>query len=114
MGVRHVTPWGLWPSGDSRPIAVLPFDAPELTRGYGLVWQEGIDDLGRFLIAAIELAGGVQAWLIRHDTDPNPGTVVQVDAAADVAEAQSRLADAMKLDLRDLLWLSPARMVRLS
>lgn len=106
MGVRQVPPKP-WPSGDSRPIAVLPFELPELTARYGLDYEDGVDDLDRFGLAAIELADGQQAWLYKHDGDPNPGIVVRVDARADPDEAKRLLLDALGLDCQDLWWAGP-------
>lgn len=107
MNVHQVKPWEQWPSGDSQPIAVLPYDLPQLSARYGLDYQEGIDDLDHYHVAAIELANAEQAWISRHDSDPNPGTVVHVDAESDVAEAQSLLLDALGLDRDELLWAAP-------
>ena len=104
MNVHQVQPWAQWPSGDSRPIAVLPDDLPELAARYGLTYQEGIDDLGHYRLAAIALADGEQAWLFKHDGDPNPGTVVLADAASEVWTTQSRLLDALGLKREALLW----------
>jgi hypothetical protein len=107
MTVHQVQPWEEWPSGDSRPIAVLPFAIPELSKRYGLTFREGIDDLDRYRLAAIALANGEQAWLFGHDGDPNPGTVVHVDAASDIWEAQSLLLEALDLDRGELIWAAP-------
>jgi hypothetical protein len=107
MTIHQVEPWAQWPSGDSRPIAVLPYSLPELTERYGLEYQEGVDDLDRYRLAAIALANGEQAWLYKHDNDRNPGTVVHVDAAADVEETQSLLLDALSLHREALLWAAP-------
>lgn len=107
MKIHQVKPWKQWPSGDSRPIAVLPYDLPELTERYGLEYHDGIDDLDRYRLAAIELANGEQAWIFKHDSDPNPGTVVHVDASSDVEEAQSLLLDALGLDREVLSWAAP-------
>jgi hypothetical protein len=48
MRVQQVSPWKQWPSGDSRPIAVLPFGLADLSARYGLEYEEGIDDLDRY------------------------------------------------------------------
>jgi len=108
MAVRQVTPWKQWPSGDSRPIAVLPFGLTDLAARYGLEYEEGIDDLDRYYLAAVELANGEQAWIYKHESDPNPGTVVHVDAKSDVAEAQAMLTDVFSLKREDFLRAAPA------
>lgn len=107
MGIRQAQPWERWPSGDSQPIAVLPYELAELAARYGLEHDEGIDDLDRYRLAAIELANGEQAWISKHDGDPNPGTVIHVDATSNVEDAQSLLLDALSLGREDLLWAAP-------
>jgi hypothetical protein len=107
VAIHQVTPWTRWPSGDSRPIAVLPFELAELSDRYGLKFQEGVDDLGRYCVAAIELARGLQAWISKHNDDSNPGTVVYVDANADVAKALPRLIKVLGITREALLWTAP-------
>jgi hypothetical protein len=107
MAVHQVIPWAHWPSGDSRPIVVLPFEVKELASRYGLKFQEAIDDLGPYRLAAIELTKGAQAWISKHDSDPNPGTVVYVDAGADIEKAQLRLIKALGITRHALLWAAP-------
>ena len=104
MAVNQLIPWARWPSGDSRPIVVLPFEVNELASQYGLTFREAIDDLGPYHLAAIELTKGSQAWISKHDSDPNPGTVVYVDARADLTKAQSRLIKALGITRHALLW----------
>jgi len=107
MNVRQVSPWRQWPSGDNRPIAVLPIDAATLSDRYGLAFVADIDDLDRYHLAAIALSDGQQAWLIRYEGDPGPGTVVLVDGAADIEAAQSALAKALGLERDAFLWAAP-------
>lgn len=107
MNIRQVKPHEHWPSGDSRPIAVLPFDIPTLVERFGLTFREGLDDLDRYQLAAIALGDGQQAWLIRYEGDPSPGTVALVDRGADVEDAQSLLAEALGLTRDAFLWTAP-------
>ncbi len=107
MKVRQVNPHKHWPSGDSRPIAVLPFDVADLSARYGLTFEEGIDDLDRFRRAAIELDNDQQAWLTKYEGDRSPGIVVLVDSGNDVEEAQSLLGKALGLKRDAFLWLAP-------
>ena len=86
---------------------MLHFDLSDLARRYGLTFEEGIDDLGRYRLAAIALANGQQAWLTRHDSDPNPGTVVLVDSEFAVEEAQTLLGEALGLARDAFLWVAP-------
>jgi hypothetical protein len=108
MRVQQVSPWEQWPSGDSRPIAVLPFSLADLSARYGLEYEEGVDDLDRYYLAAVELGNGEQAWIYKHESDPNPGTVVHVDAKSDVEKAQAMLADVFGLKREDFSWAAPA------
>jgi len=108
MRVQQVSPWKQWPSGDSRPIAVLPFGLADLSARYGLEYEEGIDDQDRYYLAAVELANGEQAWIYKHESDPNPGTVVHVDAKSDVEEALAMLTDVFDLKREDLSWAARA------
>ncbi|MGH2616431.1 MAG: hypothetical protein ACRDJC_14405 [Thermomicrobiales bacterium] len=107
MKIHRVKPWKQWPSGDSRPIAVLAYDLADLAQRYGLTVQDGIDDLDRYRLAAIELTDGQQAWFTKHDGDPNPGTVVLVDSDVDVEKAQSLLGKALGLERDAFLWTAP-------
>ena len=107
MAVHQVRPWEQWPSGDSCPIAVLPQTIAEISSTYGLTFEDDIDDLDRFRLAAIALANDQQAWLVKYDNDANPGTVVYVDARADVEKALSLLVSALGIERGDLLWLAP-------
>ena len=107
MKIHQVKPQKHWPSGDSRPIAVLPFGIATLADRYGLTFEEEIDDLDHYRLAAIQLSNGQQAWLTRYESDPGPGTVVHIDRNADVEVAQSLLGKALGLKRIAFLWLAP-------
>ena len=106
MPVRQIAPYR-WPSGDNRPIATLALDPAELTARYGLVFEEGWDNLDYLQRAAIELADGSQAWLMRHRGDRSPGTVVYVDAAADFGRARNLVLQALELTPAAFIWVAP-------
>ena len=107
MKLHQVSPQMHWPSGDSRPLAVLPFTIADLSSRYGLTFDAGIDDLGRYHFAAIELGEGQQAWLTKYEGDANPGTVVLIDSDADVDDAQSLLGRALGVKRDAFLWMAP-------
>lgn len=107
MTIHQVKPQKHWPSGDSRPIAVLPFAIADLADRYGLTFEDGVDDLDRYRLAAIELGNGQQAWLTKYEGDPGPGTVALVDSDFDVDDAQSLLGKALGLKRDAFLWLAP-------
>ncbi len=96
-----------FPSGDSRPIAVLAGEPSTLARRYGLHFAEGLDDLDRFQFATIDLGDCCQAVLYKHFGDANPGTVVRIDANADVSSARRELTVRLALTDADILWWSP-------
>jgi hypothetical protein len=107
VNIRQVAPWANWPSGDSKPIAVLALEPKELAARYGLTFRKGLDDLGAYRLVAVELSNGVQAWISNHDGDPNPGSVVYVDAGLDIAKAQTQLVNLLGISRDDLLWAAP-------
>ena len=45
MAVHQAKPWDHWPSGDSRPIAVLPLELAELSDRFGLAYLHVVDGL---------------------------------------------------------------------
>ena len=107
MPVRQVPPHQHFPSGDSRPLVVLTGEPRQLAARYGLSFEEGEDDFDAFQLAAIALADSSQVWLLKYRGDPNPGTVVYVDAGADFAHAKALLAQSLELADEDILWVSP-------
>jgi hypothetical protein len=56
----------------------------------------------------VQLANGEQAWIYKRERDPNPGTVVHVDAHSDVGEAHAMLTDVFGLKREDLAWAAAA------
>ncbi len=107
MSIRQVAPLEHWPSGDSRPVAVLALEPDALAERYGLAFAVDVDDLDRYRLAAVELDDGQQVWLLRHVGDPNPGTVVRVDARADVEAMRHALVRAFGLSPADIIWSAP-------
>lgn len=96
-----------FPSGDSRPLAVLTAEPVVLEARRGLRFAEGLDDLDRFRYAVLDLPGAIRVWFSKHHGDPNPGTVVRIDAAADPTAARTRLTTSLKLGEGDVLWWAP-------
>lgn len=93
-----------FPSGQSRAIAVLVAEPAELAERHGLRFEAGRDDLDDFRYAAIDIGDGAWAWLSRHRGDPNPGTIVRVDAAVRADAAIGRLSSVLGLHPSDILW----------
>lgn len=108
MRVLQVPPHDRWPSGDSRALVELRFDPGDLTARYGLTFLEEYDDLDWFLLAAIGLADGSQAWLIKYRGEQETGTTVYVDAAADFPTTLALLRRTLDLRDEDVTWVAPA------
>lgn len=107
MPVRQVPPHAFFPSGDSRALAELRLDPEGLSARHGLTFEERLDDLDWFRLAAIELPDESQAWLIKYRGEREPGTTVYVDAEADVAKATALLTRALGLTDDDVAWAAP-------
>jgi hypothetical protein len=97
----------LWPSGRSQAMAVLAFEPEEIRDRNGVQFEEDVDDLDRLVFAVLRLDDGSNALLYKHDGDPNPGTVVNVDARADLARERESLMNTLRLENGDLLWVAP-------
>ncbi len=107
MPAQQVRPHDHFPSGDSRALATLRFSPEELAECFELAFEEGFDGLDWFALAAIALPDGSQAWLMRHQGNPEPGTVVYVDADADLDQARAQVVQVLVLSPEDFLWVSP-------
>ena len=69
---------------------------------------DGSDDLDALQFAVLDLAAGQSAVLSKHRGDPNPGTVVRIDANGDARQARAMLVAALDLGPGDDLWWSAA------
>lgn len=85
-------------------MAVLRLEPAALQARYGLRFEEGADDLDRFVLAAIALPNGDQLWLMRYMRAPEPGTVVYADSAADPTSKRSELLAILEIGEDDLSW----------
>ena len=102
--LKPTAPASAFPSGDSRSLAVLAGEPETLAQRFGLHFVEGIDDLDRFLYAVVDLGDRCQAWIYKHDGDPNPGTIVRVDSETDPVAARRELTARFSLAPEDILW----------
>ena len=107
MHVPQVAPHDYWPSGGSRDLAEIRFSPEELAERYGLTFTTGDDDLDRYQLAAIRLPDASQAWFIKHRGDQFPGTLVRVDADADLPRSKALLTQTLGLTERDFAWVAP-------
>lgn len=58
------------------------------------------------MFTVLQLEDGSNALLYKHVGDPNPGTVVNVDAHANMRREQELLISALRLETRNLLWVA--------
>lgn len=111
MPVQQVRPDDHFPSGDSQALATLRFSPEALAERHGLTFEEDNDDLDWFQLAAMALPDGSRAWLMRHQGNPEPGTIVYVDAGAELATAKAHLTRALGLREEDFSWVAPELVV---
>jgi hypothetical protein len=97
----------MWASGRRWAIAVLAFEPEELALRYGLVFEEGCDELHYFKRAVIDLPEIGQAWFLRYPAIDYPGTPIWVDAESDFDAARRSLLAALDLTPDAFNWVSP-------
>lgn len=93
-----------WPSGESQPIAVLSIEPEDLERNYGLIFEDGVDELDVFREAIVRTKSGRLMMFIRYRNHPNPGTHVHADVGDDASQAVAELLQALELDATVLSW----------
>lgn len=106
MAIKQIPPHN-WPSGSRWAIAVLEFEPEELTQRYGLVFEEGIDDLDHYKRAVIDLPGVGQVWFLRYPNLDYPGTPIWVDEESDFDAARQEVLDALELTPAAFNWVNP-------
>lgn len=107
MAIQQAQPLKHFPSGDSRALLELATDPSDLTARLGLTFEERCDDLDRYRLAAVALADGSQAWLVKYRGEEDAGTTVYVDAAADPIATKTLVLGALALSDADVRWLAP-------
>jgi hypothetical protein len=100
-------PKRMWLSGRRWAIGVLAFEPDELAQRYGLVFEEGWDELDYFKRAVIELPEVGQVWFLRYPTVDYPGTPIWVDAKSDFDAARWLVLAALALTPDAFNWVSP-------
>ncbi len=86
------------------PSGHLRYSPAELSRRYHLWFKEYSDDPDAFRLAAIELENGDQVWLQRYEHDPKRGTVILLDAQADVVKSLALVPETFQLQMTDVDW----------
>jgi hypothetical protein len=107
MTLTQVAPHSLWPGGDGWTIAGLSATPGELTSGYGLHFEQGLDEFDRFSLAAVDDGHGGQVWFFRYANSPEPGVEVIVDTDVSRDAALRRLeAEGLPVG-RLVMWKAP-------
>jgi len=102
---RQFSP-GERPVRNGLPLAVLALE-PDAFPSVIRFWP-GVDGLGEYLAADLEVEGALVISLIRHATSPQPGTTVYAFVAPDKMQwALQQVLSAMALKREELLWASP-------
>ncbi len=81
MTLKQVAAHRQWPGGDSWTVALLREAPADLATFLGLDFEEGLDDLDLFDLAAIECPRVGQVWFFRHRQSPHEGVEVVVDTS---------------------------------
>jgi cytidylate kinase len=105
--MKTVAPLKHWPSTAGRTVAVLSRSPEQLAIDYGLDFEEGLDDLDRYLVAAVEDPGIGQFWLFKHRQAPMAGTEVIVDAAVSTSAGVAAARRQLGIEASDFAWTSP-------
>lgn len=105
MKVKQVPAHQYFPSGEARYIAVLRQTPEQLADKYSIVFEEGVDDLDRYQLAALDGGSSGQMWLFRHFSSPESGTEVLVDSKVNPEDALATLLRSLQLDEDSLVWV---------
>lgn len=106
MSVHQVPPPSRRSLGDSQSLAILVHEPEMVAQRYGLVYDEGRDDMGIYRVAAVALGEDLEAWIFKHTLDANPGTCIYVGADTDLARALDLVLAALALTREDLAWVA--------
>ncbi len=107
LPLRQVVPNEVWPSGDGRTTMIITLNPVELSENYLLSFLDGMDDLDRYTVAAIELSEGRQAWLFRHENAPEPGCEVIADMNDDFPRVNREVISILGLSPNNIVWIHP-------
>jgi hypothetical protein len=94
----------VWPSGRTRPIAVLRLGPDQLSARYGVRFHRERDDLDEADVAAVQLPSGRSLLFVRYRGNPSSGTEVAANSNDDPRAARSELLEALNLDYGALKW----------
>jgi hypothetical protein len=92
--------------------AILALEPPELSARYGLVFENGVDDLDYYRRAAIQLAGNRWVGFMSYVRGPDPGTPVFSDASFDTGAVARLLFAELDLWGNEILWSAVESAIR--
>jgi len=109
---EQVTPHKIWPCGDSRTALMIDQEPEDITKIHGIEFEEGLDDLDSYSLAAIKLSGERQAWLFKYKgapkndpvKAPNGGTEVRVDMNENLRLAGEEVLNLLGLTEENVIW----------
>lgn len=105
--MRQVTPHDVFPAGNSWVAGVLKLSPGDLSDKFGIVFEQGVGDLGPYKLAALEDRAVGQIWLFRYDSAPYQGTEVLVDEAVLRDDALFAVWSQLGVDVRGFAWVNP-------
>jgi hypothetical protein len=104
--VKQIPPHA-WPSGDSKHIAVVRFNPEHFMEKFGLQFENELDGLDYFQLAAVELPDGSQTFLTRYAHEViDPGTIFSIDSQAEDKNAQLQITEIFTFTEKDFIWTS--------
>lgn len=104
--MKQTVPCAVWPSGEGATVAVLRDSPADLARRLGLRFEQGVDGIGPYDLAAFDDPEAGQLWLFAHRDAP-AGTEVQVDSATDPEVALGAIARQLGVECAQLAWRAP-------
>lgn len=103
MTINQVVPQDLWPSNIGRSVITLNLSPDTLAARYNIKFEEGLDDLDEYQLAALyhPLIGQIWLWKYNNSLDLD----VMVDSLIDPIIAQEIIINLLSLDVSDISWL---------
>ncbi len=110
--LEQVAPHKTWPSGDSRTALMIDKEPEDITKNHGIEFEEGLDSLDYYSLAAIKLSCERQAWLWKYRRAPkvdpikapNGGTEVKVDMNENLRLAGEEVLGLLGLTEDNVTW----------
>jgi hypothetical protein len=94
----------VWPSGDEKPICLIRVGHEELSRKFGLVFENGVDDLDEYFGSLIvdEKIGPIK--FLEYVSSPVKGVSIYVDSKKKASQAVFEITKKFDLEESDFVW----------